>query len=420
MSPNPTVASSRSSRRSLAALAHGGDTARVVVLGGGYAGALAANRLAGRLGRRARITVIEERDELVHRVRLHEVLAGGPGKAYPLAELLHREVHHVQARATRIDAASGCVELEGGSREPFDHLVVAVGSRLAGAIPGALSHGGGITSPEAALRAHERLVSLGERERVVVIGGGLTGVEVATEIAERHARLCVVLLARRILPGLSDRARAYAERVIAELGIERHEGEAVEIDAGGVVLRGGARLDAGLVVWAGGFAPQGPAVASELARDASGRLLVDASLQAVGHERIWVCGDAAAPPPGLGFARMGCALAMPMGAHAADNVARAVRGEAPAAFRFGYAGQCISLGRKRGLVQLVSPEDRPRDRFVSGRMGALVKELISTLVIGALRVERLCAGAYGWPRSVEARHHTPALPASRAQVSVGG
>ena len=202
--------------------------------------------------------------------------------------------------------------------------------------------------------------------------------------------------------------------------VSKGEGEAVEIDAGGVVLRGGARVDAGLVVWAGGFAPQGPAVASELVRDGSGRLLVDASLQAVGHERIWVCGDAAAPPPGLGFARMGCALAMPMGAHAADNVVRALRGESIAAFRFGYAGQCISLGRKRGLVQLVTPEDAPRDRFVSGRMAALVKELISTLVIGALRVERLYAGAYSWPRSVEARQHTPALPASRAQVSVGG
>ncbi len=421
MSPIPTAASSLSSRPSLAGLAHDdGEAARVVVLGGGYAGALAANRLAGRLGRRARITVIEERAELVHRVRLHEVLAGGPGKSFPLAALLHREVHHVRARATRIDATSRYVELEGGSREPFDHLVVAVGSRPVGAIPGALSHGGGITSPEAALRAHERLVSLGERERVVVIGGGLSGVEVATEIAERHPRLRVVLLARTVLPGLSARARAYAERVIAELGIERREGEAVEIDAGGVVLRGGARVDAGLVVWAGGFAPQGPAVASELVRDGSGRLLVDASLQAVGHERIWVCGDAAAPPPGLGFARMGCALAMPMGAHAADNVVRALRGESIAAFRFGYAGQCISLGRKRGLVQLVTPEDAPRDRFVSGRMAALVKELISTLVIGALRVERLYAGAYSWPRSVEARQHTPALPASRAQVSVGG
>jgi NADH dehydrogenase FAD-containing subunit len=262
--------------------------------------------------------------------------------------------------------------------------------------------------------------SLGERERVVVIGGGLSGVEVATEIAERHPRLCVVLLARTILPGVSERGRAYAERVIADLGIERRAGEAVEIDAGGLVLRDGARLDAGLVVWAGGFAPRGPAVASELECDASGRLLVDASLQAVGHDRIWVCGDAAAPPPGLAFARMGCALAMPMGAHAADNVVRSIRGESPMAFRFGYAGQCISLGRRRALVQLVTPEDRPRDRFVSGRMGALVKELISTLVIGALRVERLFAGAYSWPRNVEAQQQNRSLPTSRVQASVGG
>src|SRR5688572_28245207 len=153
MSPTSTP-SSHSSRPSSSALVGADDAIRIVVLGGGYAGALAANRLAGRLGRRARITVIEEREDLVHRVRLHEVVAGGPGKTHPLAGLLHRDVSRVRGRAARIDAANRYVELHGGSREPFDHLVVAVGSRPIGANPGALTHGDAIGSPEAALRAH--------------------------------------------------------------------------------------------------------------------------------------------------------------------------------------------------------------------------------------------------------------------------
>lgn len=377
--------------------------ARVVVLGGGYAGVLAANRLAGRLGRHASITLVEQRADLVHRVRLHEAIARGPGKTYPLSELLHRRVRHVQARAARIDTHARIVETQQGARLPYDQLLVAVGSAPSGAIPGALAHGGALQSPEAAAAAHARLTALGAGERVIVIGGGLSGVETATEIAEHHPLLRVVLVARTILPCVSDAGRAYAASVIESLGIERRDDVAAAIDARGVTFEDGSRLDAGLVVWAGGFAPCGPAIAGELARDHRGRLLIDETLRAVGADRIWIAGDAAASPPGLPFARMGCALAMPMGAHAADNVARAVRGQAPRPFSFGYAGQCISLGRKRALVQRVTPEDRPRGHIISGTMGALLKELICGYVAGSLRVERLVAGAYRWPHTIVAR-----------------
>ena len=53
-------------------------------------------------------------------------------------------------------------------------------------------------------------------------------------------------------------------------------------------------------------------------------------------------------------------------------------------------------------MQLVTPDDRPRDRFISGRMGAAIKELICSFVTGSLRVERHFAGAYTWPRGLEA------------------
>lgn len=395
----------------------GASTPRVVVLGGGYAGALAANRLVGKLGKSAHVTLVEQRDDLVHRVRLHEVIARGPGKAYPLDDVLHRSVHRIRGRAARIDASRRIVEMRGGEAVPFDELIVAVGSAPSDGIPGALAHAGALAGPEAALAAHEKIASLGPGEQVVVIGGGLSGVEVATEIAEHHPRLRVTLVAESVLPAVSDGARAYAERVLGELGIERRAAHAVAIDAGGVDLEGGERIDASVVVWAGGFVACGPKIESDLAREASGRLRVDAALRAEGREHVWVVGDAAAPPPGLPFARMSCALAMPMGAHAADNVARALRAEPAEPFRFGYAGQCISLGRKRGLVQMVTPDDRAQPRFFSGTMAAVIKELVCTFVTGALRVERMFGGAYTWPRKLEAGREAMSLPARSGRAS---
>jgi len=392
---------------------------RIVIIGGGYAGALAANRLAGRVGRRARITVIEERDDLVHRVRLHEVVANGPSRTYPLARVLHRSVRQLRARAARVDPAQRTVTLSNGATEPFDLLLLAVGSGLVEAIPGALSHGGALRSPEAAATAHTRLLAMADGERVVVVGGGLTGVEVASEIAERHPRLHVILLARELLPSMSDAARAYVTTVLADLGVERRLESAGAIEADGVELASGERIDAGLVVWAGGFEPRGAGLSQALLHDERGRVRVDASLRALGTDGIWVAGDAVAPPPGMSFARMSCAIAMPMGAHVADEMTRALRAEPARPFRFGYAGQCVSLGRRRGVVQLVTPEDRPRPRFISGKMGAVIKELICSFVTGALRVERLFAGTYTWPRGVEAHgalaaanDAAPSLPAA--------
>ena len=68
---------------------------RVVVIGGGYAGVLSANRIAGKLGARGHVTLVEAREDLVHRVRLHEVVARGPGKTHPLDDLLRRSVARV-------------------------------------------------------------------------------------------------------------------------------------------------------------------------------------------------------------------------------------------------------------------------------------------------------------------------------------
>jgi NADH dehydrogenase len=374
----------------------------ILVLVGGYGGVLAASRLA-QLGRRARVTLISDRVELVHRVRLHEALAGRPFRRYPLRELLPRGVHRVCARVTRVSAAERVVALGDGAALPFDYLLVTLGSRLDLAVPGAGAHAAWLASPDAALAGAARLALLPAGAPVVVIGGVLTAIETATEIAEAHPHLDVTMVARRLGPGLSAEAVAYLREALAEVGVRLDEGaEAVAVEPGAVAIARAAALPSALTVWAAGFAPAGPDLDTDLHRDDRGRLLVGADLRAAGCRDVFVAGDAAAPPPGLGFHRMAVSTAMPMAAHAADGVAALVRGGDPDHLRFGHRGQCVSLGRRRALFQRSDPFDRPVGGIVTGRIAAMLKEAVCRWIIGALRIEKRWPGAYGWPRDVEA------------------
>jgi NADH dehydrogenase FAD-containing subunit len=378
----------------------------VVVVGGGYAGALCANRLAGSLGRHARVVLVSDQDALVHRVRLHEAAASGRDPRYPLDRLLRRRVDRIRGRMTRIDAAARTCEIRTDAGElalGYDLLVYAVGSGVGAPVPGAREHGGALSSPEAAIAFAARLAELPEGAPVAVVGGGLTAIEAASEIAEAHPRLAVTLLCHELAAEEGEPGAAAIADGLAALGVAVRAGVRVtEVRPAEVVLEGGERVAADATVWAAGFTVSPLARDSGLPVDDRGLLLVDETLRAAGVPGIFGCGDAVAVPAacigsGARSTRMACATAMPMAAHVADAIADILRGEAPRPYRFAYMLRCISLGRRRGVVVFVDRDDRPTGRIITGWAGALTKELIVRFVIGAIRVERRLAGFYTWP-----------------------
>lgn len=375
----------------------------VLIVGGGYAGVLAANRARNRLRPHDRVTLLSDGPALVHRIRLHERLAGRTVPDLPLASLVGPGVAVVQDRALRVDAARKTVYTATGEALTADALLLCLGSRLSAPIAGVVPYGDGLASAARADRAAEIVAALPEGAPVVVVGGGLTAVETVAELAEAHPRLEVTLLAGELAPSLSARGRAYVRDTLDALGVRVAEGvRAAAITDDAVHGADGRVWPARLAVWAGGFDTAGPSVAHDLAADVRGRLRVGRDLGAVGHAGVFVAGDAAAPPPGMDYLRMGCVSAMPMGAQAADNAVRWLDGRETEAMRFGFVVQCVSLGRRRGLVQSVTPDDRATPRVVTGRAGALVKEGICRLVVGMIRAERWVDGAYQWPRSMPA------------------
>ncbi|AKF05828.1 NADH dehydrogenase [Sandaracinus amylolyticus] len=374
----------------------------MIVVGGGYAGVMAALRASRRLRHRGEVVLISDRDAMIERVRLHEAASGTVDPARPLATLLRgTRVRIVRGRVESVDRAGHEVTLSSGERMRFDRLIVAIGSRVdASAIPGAAEHAFTL-EPDAVAELEVAARDAAQREgHLVVIGGGLTGIEGATELAERHRGLRVTLVTSgEVGPGLHPRAVEHLRRVFARLGVTLREHARVErVEAGAVVIAG-ERLPFDVCVGAVGFAIPGSLRAWGFPVDARGRARVDAMLRLEGAPDVYVAGDCAAPSGVLGSAvPFGCKSAMPMGVHAAENAVRSLGGEPEHALDWSDATYCISLGRREGLVQLMDPRGTPRTTFLSGRLGAIVKEMICRYTVRSVELERDGWWEFRFPR----------------------
>lgn len=378
----------------------------VVILGAGYAGTLAALRLAARVrsGPRARVTLVNAVPHFVERVRLHQLAAGQTLTHRPLESILRGSgvelcIGHVQ----ELDAAAHRLRLTTASGEarslPWDYLLYAAGSGQGRAdVPGVREHAYGIASEADARRLAAAVRALPAGSRVVVVGGGLTGLEAASELAETFPALRVQLVsAGPVGPGLSERGRAYVRDTLRALGIElREHSPVIAVEPGALTLTGGTvPFDA--AVWCGGFLPSPLAAAAGLRHNAAGQLVVGADLRALDQPEIFGCGDGAGFADGAHGLRMSCAVAMPMAAQAADNLAAVIAGRTPQPHGFAYAAQCLSLGRRAGIVQRVGADDAPRPLIVTGRIGARLKEVVCRYTMVALSIERYVGGTYTWP-----------------------
>ncbi|KAA5834470.1 oxidoreductase [Saccharopolyspora hirsuta] len=359
---------------------------QIVVVGAGYTG-LAAAKLAARWTG-ARVTLINASDRFVERVRLHQLAAGQRLRDLPLADLLEGTgVELVVDRVTGIDAEARTLRLAGTSREVrYDRLIYAVGSAAdTTSVPGVAEHAFTVATNDDALRLHRRLASA---EVVTVVGGGLTGIEAAAELAEANPALKIRLITGGDLGhGLSERGKNHLRRTFARLGVELRENAAVsEVRPDGLLLADGSHVAADTVVWTTGFRVPDLAERAGFAVDGNGRVIVDGEFRSVSHPEVTAIGDAAAGRMRTGQElRMACATGLPSTQHAVRAIADRLAGREPRPLRFRYLNQCISLGRKDALVQFVRADDTPKESVLTGRKAALYKEAI---VRGTILFER--------------------------------
>ncbi|MFL9654634.1 NAD(P)/FAD-dependent oxidoreductase [Streptomyces sp. PB17] len=358
---------------------------RIVVLGAGYAGAVAAGRIARRLrSEDAAITLVNAEPHFVERVRMHQLAVGQDLRARPLDEMFARTGVGVRiAKVTGVDADRKTVSVtdaDGAGELAYDTLVYALGSAWNPQdVPGAAEHAHEIAGRPGALRLRERLAGLEAGRSVVVVGGGLTGLEAASEIAEARPDLEVSLMASGGLGDwLSPKGRRHLRKVFADLGVTAYEDAAVtSVAADHVVTADGTAVPADVTVWTGGFVVHPLAGATTLEVTDTGRIVVDATMRSVSHPDVYAVGDAAlAAGPGDKPLRMSCASGVPTAWQAADAIAARLTGRKLPNVTPRYFNQCISLGRGQGLIQYVTADDRAVRGALTGRLAARYKELV--------------------------------------------
>ncbi|MEU0534177.1 NAD(P)/FAD-dependent oxidoreductase [Amycolatopsis tolypomycina] len=355
---------------------------RIVVLGAGYAGANAAGRLAKRLHPAdTEITLVNADPEFVERVRLHQLATGQDLKPRLLTDVFAGTGVQVRiAQVAAVDADRKTVALADGDAIAYDTLVYALGSTVGDSgVPGVAEHAHHIAGKQAALRLRARLAELAAGGTVLVVGGGLTGIEAVTEIAEARPDLDVALAARAGLGDwLSEKGQRHLRRTFDRLGITVHENTGITgVEPGAAVTIDGRTIPADVTVWTAGFAVHPIAAATTLEVAETGQIVVDDTMRSVSHADVYAVGDAAFARGGSGAPlRMSCASGVPTAYQAADAIAARLTGRPLPENKIGYSGQCISLGRRDALVQWVTPDDRPKPSALTGKTAARVKELV--------------------------------------------
>jgi NADH dehydrogenase len=359
----------------------------VVVVGGGYAGTLAANHL--RMRADVDVTLVNPRPMFVERIRLHQLVAGTHGAVVDYGSMLGEGIELVVDTADRIDTADHKIVLTSGRMLDFDYLIYAVGSNTAApefAYP--------IGEFEHAERLRDALDELHPDAPVAVVGAGLTGIETASELAEQGRR--VTLVCGGVLgPSLSAPGRRSVAKALARLGVDVLETAVVaQMQPDEVLLTDGNVLPSAVTVWTAGFGLPDLAARSGLRTDPAGRLLTDETLTSIDDPRIVAAGDAAAPS-GQPL-RMSCQAAGPLGAQAANTVLSRIAGTEPAVLNQAFVGQCVSLGRRYATYQVARTDDTPINIFLGGRAAAKLKEAICKGTVWSIRREAAKPGSYLW------------------------
>ena len=360
----------------------------VLVLGGGFGGVGTARHLEralrGHTG--VEITLVSRENFFVITPLLFEACSGRLELrhcAQPVRAALRR-TRFVEATVERIDVERQIVQAvaAGGATYdlPYDHLVVALGaSTNEQLIPGS-SNAFTFKTMADALVLRNHLIEQFERAdaasepatrrgclTVVVIGGGLVGIELLGELSAfaddvlrfyprlRRDEIRFVLLeaGARALPEIDPQLSEVATRVLQQRGAEIRVSSPVRLIEPGRVSLAGESIEAGTIVLAAGIVPSLVASAAPVAHDTRGRIAVDETMRSRSHTNVWALGDCASIPGPDG--RPYPALAQHTvreARHLARNIRAVIDRQAPTPFVFHPLGTMASLGHTRAVARV--------------------------------------------------------------------
>ncbi|MGN7862391.1 NAD(P)/FAD-dependent oxidoreductase [Microbacterium sp. 22303] len=371
--------------------------AKVLIVGGGYAGFYAAWNLEKRLRKgEAELTLVDPLPYMTYQPFLPEVAAGSIEARHAVVGLRRhlKKTKVIAARITAIDHANRVATVtprQGESWvEEYDHIVVTAGAvSRTFPIPGIAENAIGLKTIEEAVAIRNRLVSnfdkaaampAGEQRArlltVVVVGGGFAGIEVFAELRSlasalvakyptltpEDTRFHLIEAMGRIMPEVSQATGEWVRRRLAARGAQVHLDAQVKDAVGGdVALSTGEIISSDLIVWTAGVMANPTVVrGSDLPLDERGRIQTQPDLRVSRDGDVvdgaWAAGDIAAVPDLSGGGVGGHCVpnaqhAVRQGKQLAKNLTTVLRGGEPQKYLHKNLGAVAALGLYDGVFQ---------------------------------------------------------------------
>ena len=363
---------------------------RVLILGAGFAGSYVA-RYLGRGDGEIDVTLVDRRNYMLYTPLLPEAASGTvePRHAVVPVRVMCPRANLIRGRLLALDLSRKTAQVEAiegeHSNVEFDQLVVALGAVPRTApVPGLTQHAVGFKTIAEAIHLRNHVLEQLElanvvedpkrRERLltfVFVGGGYAGVEalaeledLATDASRYYPRLArtprrwvLVDIAPRILPELHGGLGPYATEQLRRRGIElRLSTSITSVTKEGVTLSTGETIETATLVWTAGVRPSPLLSKLGLPLDERGRVRVDQYLRVEGIDAAWALGDGAAVPnaatPGQTDPPT-CQHALRQARALSRNLVATARGEPLRAYRYRMLGQVATLGRHKGVAEVV-------------------------------------------------------------------
>ncbi len=355
------------------------DGPHVLVVGGGFAGLTALDRLARS---NARVTLVDRNVYSTFQPLLYQVATAGltsSDVAYPLWSVTRKtRAQFRKGELAALDLAGQTARLADGHEYRWDYLILATGvSANFYGVVGAAQNSMSLYTRRDAIELRNRLLLEFERRAsgdadpeldITMVGGGATGVELAGTLAElrnialpaawpeidtKKVRIRLIEMGSSLLSSYKAKERDYARQQLVDRGVDVILNATIkEIGPDKVLLSDGSSHRSDVTVWTAGIQAPDEGWNSSLPRAHAGRIDVGSDLRVVGQERVFAVGDVSSvgehPVPQL------AQPAIQEGRHAAEQIKRLMAGQPTETFSYHDKGIMATIGRRSAVVELPS------------------------------------------------------------------
>lgn len=321
---------------------------KIVVLGGGYGGLTVVQELLEDLPKQSQIYLVDRMPYQGLKTEYYALAAGSVSDLelrvnYPI----HPQLKMVYGEVTDLDLANKLIQITNQEPLSYDSLVISLGcTDNYHSIIGAHQFSCSVQSLSATRHTYQQINDVGPYGQVTIVGGGLSGVEIASELRETRSDINIRILDRSssVLSAFPSKLQEYVASWFRLHDVEMRSNINISSLEKGVIHNASEQIFTDVTVWTAGIQPVGLVQRMNVPKDAQGRLLVNEWHELPDAQNVYVIGDCSSQP----FSPS-AQLAGAQGKQVAEVILARLNNKEPKLGRIKLKGVLGSLGKKSGF-----------------------------------------------------------------------